>query len=221
MRAGLAGILMALAGTAGGTAQANAAREFDRGMQALTEGNYAEAYCLWKPLAAAGHGEAQYHLGWLYANGNGLAVDVATAIDWWQRAAEQGHADAQFAVALAYTTGEGVRKDLATALHWYLTAARQGHPDARDILVRLNGDPEVDLLERHPEIAQEPWFGWQGSIRRDRINARRGPGTEFEVVRQLDKEAPVRIIGQRDDWLMAVLDNGETAWIYRPLVIED
>jgi TPR repeat protein len=134
---------------------------FDSGTRALSEGNYAEAYCRWKPLAQAGHADAQYHLGWLYANGNGLAVDIDRALEWWGAAARQGHADAQFAVGLAHTTGEGIGKDLREAVVWYLSAARQGHQDARDILIRLNGDPAVQLLDWHPEIANEDWFGWE------------------------------------------------------------
>ena len=47
------------------------------------DGDYAEAYCLWRPLAEQGYAEAQYHLGWLYANGNGLAVDIDRALGFW------------------------------------------------------------------------------------------------------------------------------------------
>ena len=39
-----------------------------------------------------GVAEAQYQLGWLYANGNGLRVDLARGIEWWRRAAARGHA---------------------------------------------------------------------------------------------------------------------------------
>ena len=63
-------------------------------MNALLEGNFAEAYCKWKPLAQRGYAEAQYNLGWLYANGNGLNVDLQLAHHWWAAAARQGHADA-------------------------------------------------------------------------------------------------------------------------------
>jgi uncharacterized protein YgiM (DUF1202 family) len=200
---------------------ANAPDEFEAGMQALTAGDYAEAYCRWKPLAEGGHAEAQYHLGWLYANGNGLSVDIGRALDWWMKAAGQGHADAQFAVGLAYTTGEGIKADLDEAVDWYLAAARRGHQDARDILIRLNGDPAVKLLERHPELAGEPWFGWRAVITGERINVRGGPGTEHTVVAQLDKGQQVRVIGQRGDWYMVTLDpagEAQPAWIFKALL---
>jgi SH3-like domain-containing protein len=188
------------------------------GLDALAVGDYAEAFCLWQPLARGGDPEAQYHIGWLYANGNGLAVDIDEALAWWMRAARQGHADSQFAVALAFTTGEGIGRDLDKAVDWYLMAARQGHEDARDILLQLNGDPEVALLQRHPEIVDAPWFGRAAEVRRDRVNARLGPGTGYAIVVQLDSGDRVRVIGRRDDWIMVVLDDGRTAWIYEALV---
>jgi SH3-like domain-containing protein len=212
----LLGFVVAGACDAGRTPQ-----EFDLGMQSLRAGNYAEAYCRWKPLAERNHAEAQYNIGWLYANGNGLAVDIDIALDWWMKAAAQGHADAQFAVGLAYTTGEGIKADLNEAVTWYLAAARQGHQDAREILLRLNGDPTLDLLQEHPELARESWFGWTAEINSDRINVRAGPGTEYEIVAQMEKGAAVRVIGQRGDWYMVVLPpvkKGQTAWIFKTLV---
>jgi hypothetical protein len=188
-------------------------------MQALARGDYAQAYCVWRPLAEDGLAEAQYHVGWLYANGNGLAVDLHKALAWWKRAASQGHADAQFAVGLAYTTGEGgIRRNLDEAVHWYLVAARQGHPDARDILVRLNGDPTVRLLERYPDLVNERWFGRPGRILGNRINVRSGPGVDYAIMHQLDDGAPVRIVGERGEWLWILLPDGDAAWVHRTLI---
>ena len=214
-------LVLVLALSPGGGLGAGAAQAFDSGMQALGTGNYAEAYCQWKPLAERGHVEAQYHLGWLYANGNGLAVDIERAVVWWQRAAGQGHADAQFALGLAYTTGEGLRADLGQAVGWYLAAARQGHQDARDILLRLNGDATVGLLEIAPEIAREPWFGWPAWVKGDRINLRAGPGIEREIVDVLARHTAVRVIGEHSDWYRVTLapDRAVTqGWIHRRLV---
>ena len=197
---------------------------FEQGMQALQAGNYAEAYCLWRPLADQGYAEAQYHLGWLYANGNGLAVDIGRALAFWGAAAKQGHADAQFAVALAYTTGEGMDKDLTQAVDWYLEAARQGHEDAREILLRLNGDGAVDVLERHPEVMHEDWFGWPARVRGKQINVRGGPGTNHPIVAHLDEGSRVRVVGHRGDWYRVVLpsasmvDGVGSVWIYRNLL---
>ncbi|MEW8077489.1 MAG: hypothetical protein AB2754_03245 [Candidatus Thiodiazotropha endolucinida] len=36
---------------------------FELGMTSLKAGDYAEAFCLWRPLAMQGDSEAAYHLG--------------------------------------------------------------------------------------------------------------------------------------------------------------
>ena len=190
-------------------------------MNALLEGNFAEAYCQWKPLAEQGHAESQYNLGWLYANGNGMNVDLNEAGRWWLAAAEQGHADAQFAMGMALTTGEGFPKDMAQATDWFLRAARQGHRDSREILSRLNSDPAVDLLAAQPSLLEEAWFGWPGVITGERINVRAKPSTKSEIVAQLDRGSRVRVLGRRGDWLQVALPEGDgtrLVWIYHSLV---
>ncbi len=197
---------------------------FEKGMEALLEGNFAEAWCLWRPLAEQGHAESQYNLGWLYANGNGVAVDMDRAFYWWKQAAAQGHADAEFAIGLAYTTGEGVERDLAEAVRWIYRAAWQGHPDARDILLRLAVDPEIDVLAIVPELLDQSWFGWTGEVTGKRINVRAGPGISERIVAQLEQHQQVRVLGKRGDWLRIQLPPREDetaprlAWVYHSLL---
>jgi len=194
-------------------------------MEAMVAGNFAEAYCVWRPMALAGDPEAQYHLGWLYANGNGLQVDTRRAVEWWRKAARQGFADAQFAMGLAATIGDGMKRDLNEAVRWYGLAARQGNEDARDILLQLAADPGVQILEQHPEFIDEDWFGWHGRIAGERVNVRGGPGTEHAVIGQLDEDTDVRVIARAGDWLRVVPPAGmtgeQTAWIHSDLVAED
>lgn len=208
-----------------GGAVAEAPAAFEQGMAALLEGNFAEAYCYWKPLAALGHAESQYHLGWLYANGNGLKVDMQKAVAWWKAAAEQGHADAAFALGLDYATGEGVERDMRKAARWLYQAAAGGHADARDVLLRLAGDPaSEDLFAAIPQLEDEPWFGWSAVVDGDRINVRAGPGTSHQVVANLRHGQRVRVLGRRGNWLRIRLpantENGHTgpAWVYDSLL---
>jgi hypothetical protein len=212
-----------LAATAG-----NTPTDFDIGMNAMLAGDFAEAYCRWKPLARAGNAEAQYNLGWLYANGNGMNMDMKKAFYWWKQAAAQGHADAQFALGLSYTTGEGVKRDLETAARWFYKAAKLGHLDARDSLLRLAGDIDLDLLNVLPQLANEPWFGWTGRVSGDHINVRDGPGTGHHIVAKLSKGQSVRVVGRRGKWLRVRLpeDKGDSAakhpprlaWVYHSLL---
>ena len=85
-----------------------------------------------KQQAASGDAHAQYDLGVLYNNGQGVPRDYAQAAFWYRKAADQGNAEAQFALALVYETGEeGVAKDSAEAARWLRKAADQGLADAQ------------------------------------------------------------------------------------------
>jgi len=191
-------------------------------MNALLEGNFAEAYCLWKPLAERGHAESQYNLGWLYANGNGMNVSQEKAFRWWTAAAEQGHADAQFAIGLALITGrDGLKKNGKEAAAWFLQAAHQGHRDSREILLRLNADPGIDVLALSPGLINEKWFGATGVITGDMINVRSEPSTKAQIAARLEKGTRIRVLGKRENWYQVVLpeqDQTQLAWIYHTLV---
>lgn len=202
---------------------AAAPANFEQGMNAMLEGNYAEAYCRWKPLAERGNADAQYNLGWLYANGNGMNVDPVKAVGWWNAAAEQGHADAEFALGLTYTTGEGIRKDLGKAVFWFLRAAKRGHRDARELLSRLSLDPGIDLVDLQPQLLRESWFGWVGAVKGDRINIRAKPSTKGKIVHKGGQGETVRVVGRRGDWLQIVLatesSDSTLAWVYHSLIV--
>ena len=58
-----------------------------------------------KPLAERGSVDAQYALGVIYANGDGLAVDYAQAQRWFEDAAKNGNADARRHVAFMRQIG--------------------------------------------------------------------------------------------------------------------
>lgn len=57
--------------------------------QDLQKGNGRAAFAKIKPLAEQGFPEAQYILGTLYHDGEGVAKDVAQARVWYQKAATQ------------------------------------------------------------------------------------------------------------------------------------
>ena len=71
------------------------AQDLDAGLKAAQAGDFQTALKEWKPLADQGHAYAQYYLGLMYANGEGVPEDDAEAVRWFRLAADQGHADAQ------------------------------------------------------------------------------------------------------------------------------
>ena len=81
--------------------------------------------------AEQGSDVAQFALGDMYYNGEGVAKDLAAAARWYRKAADQGNDSAQFALGDMYYYGEGVANDLVAAARWYRKAADQGNDSAQ------------------------------------------------------------------------------------------
>ncbi len=101
--------------------------DFKAGEKSYQRGDYATALREWQPLATKGHAVAQYNLGLLYANGQGVPKDDAQARLWYEKAAVQGHADAQVNLGRLYDYGRGGPQDFRMAVRWYRRAADQGN----------------------------------------------------------------------------------------------
>ena len=89
-------------------------------------GNRAGAAKIWRTQALAGDANAQFSLGTLYQNGDGVPQDAIQAAQWFQKAASQGVVGAKTALAAAYYLGSGVSQDYGLALHWFEQAAAAG-----------------------------------------------------------------------------------------------
>ena len=81
--------------------------------------------------ADQGHANAQFNLGFMYENGQGVGQDFGEAIKWYRMAADQGDAGAQYMLGVTYENGEGVGQDMTEAMVWYRMAADQGHEGAQ------------------------------------------------------------------------------------------
>ena len=111
--------------------------------QAVTEynaGHYSEVLRLLQPLAEQGDAEAQYKLGLMYANGQGVAQDYQQAFSWFQKSANQGYANAQYALGDLYFYGQNVTQDYQQAIVWYQKAAVQGYDVAQYALGNMYRD---------------------------------------------------------------------------------
>jgi uncharacterized protein len=67
--------------------------DFQDGFDALKREDYKESFGLLKPLAEQGIAEAQYNLGVMYKNGQGVSQDYKEAIKWYRISAERGNAE--------------------------------------------------------------------------------------------------------------------------------
>jgi uncharacterized protein len=119
------------------------AGEYERGLSAFKQRNYAEAIAIWKPLAASGNVAAQFNLARMYDNGIGVPEDDAEAAVWYSRAAAAEFTPAQRELAMAYIQGEGVASDPAKGIQLLHDAADAGDADAEYELGMLYREGDV------------------------------------------------------------------------------
>ncbi|WP_368413407.1 tetratricopeptide repeat protein [Dongia sp.] len=118
-----------------------AADQFDDALAAANSGDFATALRLWRPLAEQGRADAQFNLGVIYANGQGVPQDYAAAVKWYRLAAEQGDAAAQNNLGLMYAKGQGVPQDYVKAHMWFNLSASSGDKE-----VSANGTKNRELV---------------------------------------------------------------------------
>ncbi len=71
-----------------------------------------------KRNAEQGNSVAQFSLGLMYFNGDGVPVNKREAFKWFKRSAEQGNPIAQGSLGLMYYNGEDVLVNKREALRW-------------------------------------------------------------------------------------------------------
>lgn len=105
--------------------------DFEAGMLACKEKNYAAALETLLRAAETGHKEAQFLCGQLYQRGLAADVNCKRALFWYKKSAKQGFLQAQLSCAAMYEEGLGADMNLKRALYWYEQAAKQGSVDAQ------------------------------------------------------------------------------------------
>jgi hypothetical protein len=84
--------------------------------------------------AQRGEPTAQYELGRLYENGDGVRQDPGVAVKWYRQAALQNSVQAQYRLGRMYDSGAGVRQSQREAARWYRQAAAEGDALAQNRL---------------------------------------------------------------------------------------
>jgi len=106
------------------------AESLEKAIEAYDFKEYQEAAQWLRPWAEKGQVEAQYRLGTLCENGQGISKNLEDAKKWYREAAAQGHVRARR--RLEALEGKPVRDGKETvALKWYLDLAEQGDADAQ------------------------------------------------------------------------------------------
>ena len=119
--------------------------------------DYAAAFKEFTPLAQAGNATAQYRLGVMYAEGEGVAQDYQQAHSWFLKAAKQGHVEAQTSLGVMYMEGMGVAQDEKQAIFWLQKAAKKSGDKQAQQMIKALLDPELQkVLKAHDAGAQNP-----------------------------------------------------------------
>jgi len=103
----------------------------NEGIAAYDQADYSTALMQFRPLAEQGNAKAQYHLGVMYHNGQGMIPNETQAIYWLKKAAEQDDVLAQSLLGIIYHNQRHSTKDDPQILYWYKKAALQGDIDAQ------------------------------------------------------------------------------------------
>jgi len=101
-----------------------------------------------------GHIDAQYVLGAMYHNGQGVALDYGKALHWLLKAAEQGHADAQYGLGLLYWNGHGLTRDYVKAHMWLNLATSRTNGDGYEKYSKVRDDLASEMTPQQISDAQ-------------------------------------------------------------------
>ncbi|MEJ2795706.1 tetratricopeptide repeat protein [Iodobacter sp. LRB] len=128
---------------------------FDEGLMAHEAGNYKQAFESFMPLAKQGDAQAQFNIGVMYDEGQGVRQDNTQANVWYRKAAEQGHVVGQRIMGFQYFHGRGVPRDYVQAFSWYRKAAEQGDASAQGSIGLMY---EVGLGVTKDDILSVKWL---------------------------------------------------------------
>lgn len=117
--------------------------------------DFEKAFEILTPIAERNSSEAQYLLGTLYFDGNGVPADTARAADLFAKAAQDNNADAQLKLGLIYLDGIGVSKSLTNSRFWLEQASENNHPSATAALLKLKVLEDAANRKREEEKKAE------------------------------------------------------------------
>ena len=107
--------------------------------------DYEEAFKWLTKAANRYHSGAQYYVGYMYKEGQGVGKNKAKALEWFMKAVEYNHPWATLEVAQCYENGDGVERNITTAMNYYKKVSNQtssldAAKKAKEHLERLNDE---------------------------------------------------------------------------------
>lgn len=130
------------------------ADEFDDAFNAYSAGDFTGARTMLAGLAQAGDIRAQFLMGRMYSEGEGVLKDDAEGIKWYSLAAHSGDIVSQLALGTMYVNGRGVPRDFVQAYGWFTIVSENGSRDmasqaleVRDLIEQLMSTQEIKEAE--------------------------------------------------------------------------
>ena len=139
-----------------------------------------------RAMAQSGDANAQFKLGAMYDQGDGVGENDTEAIKWYRLAAEQGNAKAQSNLGFMYQSGDGVPRNFVYAYKWYSLSAAQGDFTAAYNLDKITGLMTFsEIAEAHSLAAAWTPSGSGSTLKKgnpaEAAGPREGSGTGFYV----------------------------------------
>jgi TPR repeat protein len=100
------------------------------GVAAHQRAEYAAAFSAFRELAEEGNAAAQFNLGQMYRQAQGVPRDVVEAARWYHRAAAQDDAQSQYNLGVMYYNGQGVPRNFVFSHMWLTLSAMSGAENA-------------------------------------------------------------------------------------------
>ncbi|ROR32905.1 tetratricopeptide repeat protein [Inmirania thermothiophila] len=139
------------------------------------------AVALYRRAAELGDAEGMMRLGLMYASGEGVERDFATARRWVLAAVDRGHLPAMVVMGQAYLRGGlGVERDVRTGLEWLELAAAQDYLPAMRELAEVYRSGIGDVLPPDPTLSARWTERAQALERRRREEREQGGGRKEE-----------------------------------------
>src|SRR5262245_28909972 len=126
-----------------------------RADKAYLRGDYEKARTDIEFLARGGEARAQYDLGLMYDQGQGVPQSDAKAKEWYERAADQGEPRALYNLGLMYLNGQGVPPDLVKAYYLISLSANRGNVHARDARDYISEKMSTEQIEEGKRLVQD------------------------------------------------------------------
>lgn len=131
-----------------GVGQAEA-QDWARGVAAFNSEDYETAFVELLPLAQQGDADAQWRVGFMYLQGNGVERDGSEALKWFQMSAPSNVVVQQILGGI-YQSGEVGPHDYVLSLMWYSIASINGWSPAegqRDAIATKMNPEEIKTAQ--------------------------------------------------------------------------